>query len=372
MRRLPAFLLALLGFNLFFLSFAIAQPARPSWQAEWEKTLEAAKKEGKVVVSIPASAELRKEIEKVFKQRFGIEAETFAGRGSAIVRRIVEESKANIHHFDIHIGGSSSLVSGLLAEGLLEPIEPWLVLPEVKDPKSWWGGHMWVDRAKRYIYSFQAYLTEGIWYNATMVKPAEIPSYNDLLDPKWKGKIGFLDPRTPGAGDSTWSFLWMVKGENYLEKLVAQNLLLSRDQRLLADNLANGKIAVVIGLTYYSFLPFVKAGLPVKPLPTPKEGAYGTGGSGNLAIIKNPPHPNATKIFVNWLLSKEGQEIFTRAMGQGTRRLDVDTKWLKQFGVTAAKDKLTLQQYMGSENQSEERLEKVRDPASKVAHKLLD
>lgn len=362
-----ALLFATLSFNS-----ALAQTAKPAWQMEWEKVVEIGKREGKVVVSLPASAELRKMTEEAFKQRFKIEVETITGRGAAIIRRIVDESKANIHHFDIHIGGSSSLVSGLLAEGLLEPIEPWLILPEVKDAKNWWGGHMWVDRAQRYIYSFQAYLTEGIWYNATMVKPEEIRFYDDLLNPKWKGKIGFLDPRTPGAGDSTWSFLWMVKGENYLKKLVAQNLLLSRDQRLLADNLAKGKIAVVIGLTYYSFLPFVKAGLPVKPLPTPKEGAYGTGGSGNLSIIRNPPHPNATKIFVNWLLSKEGQEIFTRAMGQGTRRLDVDTKWLKEFGVTAAKDKLTLQHYMESENQSEERLEKVRDPAAKAAQKLLD
>ena len=133
-----------------------------------------------------------------------------------------------------------------------------------------------------------------------------------------------------------------------------------------------GKVAMVMGLTYYSYLPFLKAGLPIKPLPTPKEGTYGTGGSGNLAIIKKPPHPNATKVFVNWILGKEGQEIFGKAMGMGTRRLDVDTQWLEEFGVLAAKDKLTLKQYLDWENQSEEKLEKVREPASKVAQKLFD
>ena len=72
---------------------------------------------------------------------------------------------------------------------------------------------------------------------------------------------------------------------------------MGRDQRLLGENLAKGRVAIVLGLTHYSYLPFIKAGLPIKPLPTLKEGTYGTGGSGNLAIIKNPPHPDATKLF---------------------------------------------------------------------------
>jgi iron(III) transport system substrate-binding protein len=356
---------------LAFQSAAWSQTGRPAWQAQWEKALGAAKKEGKVVVSIPASTELRKLTEEAFK-KFGIELELVPARGSVIIRRIADEAKAGVRHFDIHIGGSNSAVSGLLAEGILEPVEPWLILPEVKDPKNWWGGHMWVDKASRYIYAFQAYLTESMWRNDNLAKADEFRTYDDLLNPKWRGKIGILDPRTPGAGDSSWSYIWFIKGEDYLKKLVAQNLFISRDQRLLGESLAKGKIAVVIGLTYYSLLPFVNAGLPVKPLPPLKEGTYGTGGSGNLTIIKNPAHPNATKIFVNWLLGKEGQEIVTKALGQATRRLDVDTQWLKSLGVIPAKDHLTVKEYLEAENQSEEKLEKVREPAVKVANKLLD
>lgn len=349
-----------------------AQAPRPAWQTQWDKTVEAGKKEAKVVVSLPASAELRKLTEETFKQRFGIEVEVITGRGAAVVRRIADEAKAGIHHFDIHIGGSSSLVTALLSEGILEPFEPWLLLPEVRETKDWWGGHMWVDEGKRYIYAFQAYLTESMWYNTNLMRPEEARGYDDFLNPKWKGKIGILDPRTPGAGDSNWSYMWMVKGEDYLKKLAAQNLFNSRDQRVLAESLAKGKLALVIGLTHYTFLPFIRAGLPVKPLPSLKEGTYGTGGSGNLSIIKNPPHPNATKVYVNWLLGKEGQEVFTKAMGQATRRLDVDTHWLRDFGVLPAKDHLTLKQFLEAENQSEEKLERVRKPALKVANKLLD
>ncbi len=340
---------------------------------DWVKVLQAAKKEGKVVVSFPSSAELRKQAHAAFTKRYGIELELIVGRGSAAIRRIVEENKAGLRYFDIHVGGTNSIVRGLLGNNLLEPVEPSFILPEVKDPKQWWGGHMWIDNAQRYILGLQAYITEGIWYNTELVKREELGSYEALLNPKWKGKIGFLDPRNPGAGDSNWSFMWMIKGEDYLRKLVAQDLMLSRNQRLLAESVAKGKIAMSVGLTHYSYLPFIKAGLPVKAAPRPKEGFYGSGGSGNLTILKNPPHPNAAKVFVNWLMSKEGQGIWVKAMGQGTRRLDVDTKWLPEFGVTAMKDipGMTVEKWSELENQTEKKIHSVRIPAKKVAKRLL-
>jgi ABC-type Fe3+ transport system substrate-binding protein len=349
-----------------------AGEARPPSAGEWERTVEAAKREGKVVVSIPASAELRKGIEKGFKQRFGIEAELNVGRAAAIVGKIQQESKSGVPDFDLHMGGSESLVTGLLSEGILAPLEPAMILKEIKEPGNWWGGHIWVDNAKRYIYSSQAYQTENIWCNTEFVKPEEIRSLNDLLNPKWSGKIGYLDPRTPGAGASMWSFLWKLKGEDYLKKLAGQKLLLGRDQRVLAESLAKGKIAVVIGLSYYSLLPFAKAGLPVRLVPSARDEIYVSGGSGNVTIIKGAPHPNATKVFLNWFLGQEGQETYSRAMGQATRRLDVDTQWLKEFGVMPAKDTLTPDQYPKLENQSEEKILKTRGPAGELARKLFD
>ncbi|HEY1373110.1 MAG TPA: substrate-binding domain-containing protein, partial [Candidatus Binatia bacterium] len=273
-----------------------AGEAKPAASGDWEKTVEAAKKEGKVVVSVPASAELRKGIEKNFKQRFGIDAELNVGRSTSIVGKIQQEARSGVTEFDIHMGGGESLVTGLLAEGILTPVQPAMMLKEVSDPAQWWAGHIWLDNAKRFIYASQAYQVENIWCNSDMVKPDEIRSLNDLLNPKWSGKIGYLDPRTPGAGSSMWSFLLRLKGEDYLRKLAAQKLLLGRDQRLLAENVAKGKIAVVMGLSYYSLLPFAKAGLPVRSVHTPRDETYVSGGSGNVSIIKGAPHPNATKV----------------------------------------------------------------------------
>ncbi|MDP9130307.1 MAG: extracellular solute-binding protein [Candidatus Binatota bacterium] len=356
---------------LVFASVVYGQAIKAPSAPEWDRLVDAARKEGKVTVSLPASAELKRQIEEQFKKRFGIEVEVFTARGSTGVRRMADEFKAGVRHFDLHIGGSSSIISGMLDEGILDPIDPWLLLPEVKDAKQWWGGHLWVDTAKRFIYMFQAYLPESIWYNSELVKPSELRTFDDFLNPKWKGKIGYLDPRTPGGGDSNWSYMWQVKGEEYLKNLAAQDLYIGRDQRVLSESLAKGRVAVMIGNTYYSFMPFVKAGLPVKPLPTLKEGTFGTGGSGNLAIIKAPAHPNSTKVFVNWLLSRDGQEVFSRGLAQATRRLDVDTRWLRELGTIAAKDALSFEDFWRVENQSEEKLDKVRKPAQTSAHALL-
>ena len=361
-------IIVLIGAIVLASGAACAQSAKPG---EWEKAVELAKKEGKVVVSIPASTELRAAIERSFEKRYGIDVEPLVGRASAIVRKMVDESKAGVRYVDLHMGGSESLVTGMLPEGILEPIEPLMLLSEVRDPKQWWGGHIWVDNAKKFIYSTQAFQTENLWINTQMMKADQVRSFDDLLDERLRDKIGMLDPRAGGSGSSTWSYLREIKGEEYLKKLVGQKLSLSRDQRVLADILAKGKIALVIGLTYYSYAPFIKAGLPVAPLPAPKEGIYVAGGSGHLVVLKNAPHPNAMKLFVNWFLSREGQEVYSRAMHQATRRLDVDVKWLREVGVTAAKDALTIEQYYKLENQSEDKIQRLREPAAALARKLL-
>ncbi|MGZ8480223.1 MAG: hypothetical protein ACXW6K_19960, partial [Candidatus Binatia bacterium] len=156
---------------LVFAPAVYSQQSKAASAPEWDKLVDAARKEGKVTVSMPASAELKRQIEEQFKKRFGIEVEVFTARGSAGVRRMADEFKAGVRHFDLHIGGSSSIISGMLDEGILDPIDPWLLLPEVRDAKQWWGGHLWVDTTKRFIYMFQAYLPESIWYNSELVKP---------------------------------------------------------------------------------------------------------------------------------------------------------------------------------------------------------
>jgi ABC-type Fe3+ transport system substrate-binding protein len=143
---------------------------------------------------------------------------------------MADEFKAGVRHFDLHIGGSSIVPA--CWTGILDPIRRGC---SQADPKQWWAV---ICRSITQDGSFMFQrICRIIWYNTDLVKPNEIRSYDDFLNPKWKGKIGYLDPRTPGAGESTWAFMWQIKGEEYLKKLVAQDLFLGRDQRV-SENLA--------------------------------------------------------------------------------------------------------------------------------------
>src|SRR5512139_2473132 len=86
---------------------------------DWDKIVEAAKKEGKVVASIPPSPELRKLMEIAFTRRYGIATEFVPARGSAIIQRIVSEAKAGVQYFDVHIGGTESIITAMLPENIL-------------------------------------------------------------------------------------------------------------------------------------------------------------------------------------------------------------------------------------------------------------
>jgi len=184
------------------------------------------------------------------------------------------------------------------------------------------------------------------------------------------GRTG-ADPRVPSSGQSIWSFMWEIKGEGFLKKLAQQELFLTRDLRQLTDALAKGKIALAFGIGRSQAEPFVKAGLPIKPAPAPKEGLPASNSFGVIGIVKDPPHPNATKVFVNWFLSREGQDWYGRVMQNGTRRLDADTRWLKKLGVEAAKDVLTLQEYHRVRNHLEDKYTKVRLPGGKFAETIF-
>ena len=127
-----------------------------------------------------------------------------------------------------------------MRENMLVPFMDAVILPEVKDPRQWWGGHLWEDKIKthRFIYSYSADFSTPPFYNADLVKQDEVKSCDDFLLPKWKGKIGFFEPRIPSAGQGLWGFLMKIKGKEYLQKLANHELFISRDGKQLADSMS--------------------------------------------------------------------------------------------------------------------------------------
>src|ERR1043166_3478007 len=129
-----------------FLSFVSIESLHAA-ETDFAKVLAAAKQEGKVVVAIPPSADLRKQTEAAFKGKFGVDVELVAAPGPQNASRIAAEQKAGVQYFDALIVGPGTALS-LAHGGLFEPIERNMILAEVKDPKNWWGGHIWEDNVK--------------------------------------------------------------------------------------------------------------------------------------------------------------------------------------------------------------------------------
>jgi iron(III) transport system substrate-binding protein len=341
-------------------------------QEEWKKIVEAAKKEGKVVAGGPPTAVLRQKYKETFEKKFGLELELLSAPGPQNAGRAAAEFKAGVSYFDVLHAGSGTL-EPLMYENMLALFSDYMILEEVKDPRQWWGGHAWEDNVKtnRFIYSFTADFSTPPFYNAELLKPADVSSYEDLLNPKWKGKIGFFEPRIPSAGQGLWGFLMKIKGKEFLQKLAEQNLFISRDGKQLADGLAKGTLVIGLGLSQRFVDPYVNAGLPIKPLMSIKEGLGGSNGFGTVAVMKNAPHPNAAKVYINWLLGKEGQDLYSRALTQGTRRLDVDTKWLAKFNTPAAKDVTTPEEFEKVRFYGEDIITEWREPGGEFARKIL-
>jgi ABC-type Fe3+ transport system substrate-binding protein len=339
---------------------------------EWKKVIEAAKKESKIVAGGPPTAVLRKQFKETFENRFGIELELLSAQGAQNAQRAMSEFKAGVKYFDVLHGGSGT-IEPLKYENMLAPFMDFVILPEVKDPKQWWGGHMWEDNVKtnRFIYSFSADFSVPPFYNTTLIKPDEITSFDDFLQPKWKGKIGMFEPRIPSAGQGLWGYLMRAKGKEFLQRLAEQNLFIHRDGQQIAVGLAKGNLAVALGLAQRFVDPYIKGGLPIKTLTSIKERLGGSNGFGAVAIMANAPHPNATKVYINWLLGKEGQELYGRALTQGSRRLDVDTKWLARFNTPAAKDMTTPEEFEKIRFYGEDVIINWREPAGEFARKIL-
>lgn len=337
--------------------------------SDWARLLGAAKKEGKIVIGAPPGSDFRVDVQGVLKKRFDLDSEWIQAPGPNLMSKIAAEKQAGAASVDVFLIGPCT-GNSLLKSDVYEPLAPAMVLPEVKDASKWFGGHLWADNqsGKQLLYSFVAQMTPSIYYNTNLVKPQEIRSYNDLLDGRWKGKIGLRDPRVPGGGLAMWAFLLDMKGEEYVRKLAQQEMFVSRNARQIADALAKGNLAMTIGVGYRDFDAFIDANLPVKHLPTLKEGTYVSGGNGIVGIVKGAPHPNAAKLFFNWLLSREGQELHGKLSGQPTRRLDVETKGLD--GV-AAKDVLTVEEFRRFQNFTEDKCNNSWTPGAKLAEAVL-
>ena len=318
---------------VWFLCLPAAVLAADAWQADWDKTVEAAKNEGELVLYGSADFEiLFGEFHKKYPE---IAVKGFFGRGADVAKRLMAEHRADKVLADLYVNGMTTGYNVLYKARAVDPIAPQLILPEVTDQSKWWRGkHHYVDPENQFLFIFNGQTRVVVAYNTKLVELGEVRSYWDLLNSKWKGKIVALDPMSGGSGDAL-RFFYHHKplGKEYIRKLLTEmDVTISRDSRQMMDWLASGKVAITM------FSPVgrmdldqaMQQGLPVNWFEAQhlKEGAYITAGSGGVALMKKAPHPNAAKLGLNWLLSREGQiayqRIFTTGeQGPDSMRIDI-------------------------------------------------
>jgi len=289
----------------------------PAWETEWEQTVEAANKEGQLTVY-----HTRGPFDKVFanfnKRYPGIKLVSVSGRGGDLISRIMAERRADKYLADIYLGSTGTPLDVLYPAKVLEPIPPLLILPEVKDPSNWFQKqHHYGDPNGKYIFVFEGVVRTDMAYNTNLVDPKEFSSYWDLLKPKWKGKIAAMDPKLAGFPTGLLQFAYYDQdlGAKFLRQLFGEmDITLARDSRQLVDWLVVGKFAIALAPSASEVQTAIKQRLPVARFEPRafKEGIYMRATQGSLSVLGRYPHPNAAKLFINWLLSREGQTHYQK------------------------------------------------------------
>lgn len=303
---------------------------KPAWEVEWEKTLSVAKKEGTVVVFATFGATARNALVEAFTKKYGFPLEMVVGRGASMSNKIITEKRAGLHTVDVFLGGSTNMILDLKPAGLLAPIRPALLLPEVTDPNLWWEKRLpiTVDKEQMYIFSYGAQVSiASMVINTDHVTKAEFQSYYDLLKPKYKRNIVWTDPTRPGSS-LKWFGVVLTAGTldaNYMKELAKQEPIFTDNERMGVEWVARGKHLVGMHLTSEVIREFREVGFPMDDDVILKEDVprIVAAGGGNLVLLNNAPHPNAARVFINWLLSKEGSTIKALASGHGSARADV-------------------------------------------------
>jgi len=314
-----------------------AAGASASGSADWDSVVAAGKKEGKVALMGPPGDQVRSVLIDNFEKQYGINVDYTALPGNQATGKILLERQANQFNYDILIAGSAGSLDSLVPAHALDPIAPALILPEVKDPKNWRGGALPLIGPNGEILVMTPYQRGTLFYNKNLMKGDEITTYKDLLDPKWTGKLQMDDPRRPGPGNATMIFFFLHPdlGGNFIRALGKQNITLQGDYQQEIDTIGQGRAPLLIGGVDYLAEARMKQGAPIGIVEPSKikEGTDVSSASGDVSIMNRAPHPNAAKVYLNWLLTKDEQTAYAKANVFTDARADVDATWVEPWRV---------------------------------------
>ena len=321
--------LLLLGLSTFGVPHALeAASANPS-QEEWTRTLKAAEQEGQLVLY--ANEGIEGSIQD-FQKRFPkLKVVLISGRSGQLVTRLMAERRAGKYLADVAKLGTGSASSLYRARPFpVQPVDSQLFLSEVTDKSKWWQGkHQYADPEGKYILSpCVSVHIDLVSYNTELVKPGDLRSYGDILNPKWKGKVGSMDPRAAGGREGGRLIYYHPDlGPQFFRRLLTEtDLVLSQDPRQAVDWLAQGKLAFLLFTSPREILRAREQKLPVDILDPRrmKEAPVVETAASSFMLMDKPANPSAARLFLNWLMSREGQISFQKSQGNcDSARLDI-------------------------------------------------
>jgi hypothetical protein len=371
---------------LMSLALAACSPAAPAptaappssqsgdWQSEWDKTLAGARREGTIrIISGSSSTNNIPSFEKAFADLTGGKVEFTELRAPDIIARLPEEYAARQYNWDIILlGGSSGISERLDQAGVLGNLNEAFIFPDLTKDETWIGGFsdIWVDNDTRmYKIHHQAELSQGSqwWVNRQAIPESRFNKLEDVFTiPELRGKFCTFDPRVEGASDANFGQIAGMYGSDMVRRLYKElDVVVLRDYGKLTQDTLHGACLISVGARMQD-LHAEGVGLHIQPFnvfrpgiapeyagkvvatccgegkqkPT-LEGWVGGGSAYTmLAIAKNPPNPNAAKVFVNWLLSKEGQMSWPSSDRETacSRRADL-VQWCNEVWKQGARGK---------------------------------
>jgi iron(III) transport system substrate-binding protein len=169
--------------------FSIFGVVKPAWQAEWSEVVEAAKREGTVVVVGPQGNETREALTVGFQKKYPeIKVEHSSSAGAQLPPKLLAEQKAERYSVDVLVQGTTTVINGLMPVKAVIPIQPYLVGPNSRDSAPWFNKKFsFADEAAQYNLVMSVYILPPFVYNPNLVAVKEINAWKDLLAPKWKG-----------------------------------------------------------------------------------------------------------------------------------------------------------------------------------------
>jgi iron(III) transport system substrate-binding protein len=304
----------------------VGAPRRATAAGEWDQLAAAARKEGKVAINT-FTGQAYKRILKLFSQAYpDIKVEHSSLEPADFVPRVTTERNAGVYTWDVSTMPMTTALQVLKPAGVWDPVRP-VILPDMRRDALWRGGYEagYLDKEKKLAYAFTLVRAVGVFLNTDQVKESELKSVTDLLAPRFKGKIAISDPRVIGSSFWPLTIARLKLGDGVMKQLLVDHEpILSRDRNQLTEFMVRGRFPIAIGLNAQALQDFQGHGVGknVKTHLLP-ELDYQASGSA-VWLLNKAPHPNAARLLINWLLTKDAQAAWAKELQTNSRYVGVE------------------------------------------------